>query len=188
NEFHNYNYKEALLLREQERKDAQRSWLQMEKIKNLRQGFLAALVNEICRLMLQYNAIVVLEDFSKNRRHKKGEARLYMQLAFNLVHKLNYLVLKERTALEPGGMLQGYQLAPKVVSLAAFANQIGCVFFALPSSGEGEPEDVSKAYLLALKGCLMAQRIHQAKSLDKVDFMLTQKQWLSFLKEQDFSS
>ncbi|MGM9528435.1 MAG: type V CRISPR-associated protein Cas12a/Cpf1 [Phascolarctobacterium sp.] len=188
NEFNNYNYYKALMLREEARQQAQRNWLQMEKIKNLRQGFMAALTNEVCKLILKHNSIVVLEDFSKSKGIRGAAPKLYMQFALNLLHKLNYLVLREIEPRAPGGLLQGYQLAPKVVSLAGFANQIGCVFFALPSNGEGEPEDASEAYLLALKGCLMVQRIHQAQSLDKVDFMLTQKQWLSFLKEQGFSS
>lgn len=188
NQFNNYNYYQALVLRDEARKQAQRNWLQQQKIKNLRQGFMAALTNEVCKLILKYNAVVVLEDFSKNKGSRGAAPKLYMQFALNLLHKLNYLVLKEREPIEPGGLLQGYQLAPKVVSLAGFANQIGCVLFALPSNGEGEPEDMSEAYLLALKGCLMVQRIHQAKSLDKVDFMLKQKQWLGFLKERDFSS
>ena len=188
NEFNNYNYYQTLVLRDEARKQAQRNWLQQQKIKNLRQGFMAALTNEVCKLILKYNAVVVLEDFSKNKGSRGAAPKLYMQFALNLLHKLNYLVLKEREPIEPGGLLQGYQLAPKVVSLAGFANQIGCVFLTLPSNGEGEPEGVSEAYLLALKGCLMVQRIHQAKSLDKVDFMLTQQQWLSFLKERGFSS
>lgn len=188
NEFNSYNYYQALVLREEERLEAQRNWLQMEKIKNLRLGYMAALVSELSKLILKYDAIVVLEDLSKTKRDGGSAPKLYMQFALNLAHKLNYLVLKERKPIEPGGLLKGYQLAPKVVSIAGFANQIGCVFLTLPSNGEGEPEGVSEAYLLALKGCLMVQRIHQAKSLDKVDFMLTQQQWLSFLKERGFSS
>ena len=188
NEFNKYNYYQALVLRDEARKQAQRNWLQQQKIKNLRQGFMAALTNEVCKLILKYNAVVVLEDFGKNKGSRGAAPKLYMQFALNLAHKLNYLVLKERKPIEPGGLLKGYQLAPKVVSIAGFANQIGCVFLTLPSNGEGEPEDMSEAYLLALKGCLMLQRIHQAKSLDKVDFMLTQQQWLSFLKERGFSS
>ena len=188
NEFNSYNYYQALALREEERLEAQRNWLQMEKIKNLRLGYMAALVSELSKLILKYDAIVVLEDLSKTKRDRGSAPKLYMQFALNLAHKLNYLALKKREPREPGGLLNGYQLAPKVVSLAGYANQIGCVFFAFPSNGEGESEHVSKAYLLALKGCLMLQRIHQAQSLDKVDFMLTQKQWLSFLKEQGISS
>ncbi|MGM9561982.1 MAG: type V CRISPR-associated protein Cas12a/Cpf1, partial [Phascolarctobacterium sp.] len=69
NEFNQYNYQKALALRKEERQRSQQSWLQMEKIKNIRLGYMAALVNEISKVVLQYNAIVVLEDFSKRKQN-----------------------------------------------------------------------------------------------------------------------
>lgn len=185
NEFNQYNYQKALALREEERQRAQQSWLQMEKIKNIRLGYMAALVNEISKLVLQYNAIVVLEDFSKRKQNGSKGNQLHMQLALNLLHKLNYLVFKERKSFEPGGLLNAYQLAPKVASLRGYANQIGCVFLVLPEKlSQEQTEKHSEAYYLALKGCLLLERINRAENLDKVDLMLTKEAWSEFLKQR----
>ena len=191
NEFHNYNYALAIALREEERIQAQRSWLQMEKIKNLKLGFMAALVNEVSKLLLAYNAVVILEDFSRGKRLLGGKSvpTFYMQFALNLLHKLNYLVFREREYLAPGGLLNGYQLVPKVESLAGYASQIGCVFFALPSYDmEEEAKPFQAATNLAFKGLLYLERIYRAKKLDKVDFIIRREQWEAFLAEQGLSS
>ena len=185
NEFNQYNYQKALALRKEERQRSQQSWLQMEKIKNIRLGYMAALVNEISKVVLQYNAIVVLEDYSKRKQNGSKGNQLHMQLALNLLHKLNYLVFKERKSFEPGGLLNAYQLAPKVASLRGYANQIGCVFLVLPEKlSQEQTEKHSEAYYLALKGCLLLERINRAENLDKVDLMLTKEAWSEFLKQR----
>ena len=172
-------------MRKEERQRSQQSWLQMEKIKNIRLGYMAALVNEISKVVLQYNAIVVLEDFSKRKQNGSKGNQLHMQLALNLLHKLNYLVFKERESFEPGGLLNAYQLAPKVASLRGYANQIGCVFLVLPEKlSQEQTEKHSEAYYLALKGCLLLERINRAENLDKVDLMLTKEAWSEFLKQR----
>lgn len=187
NEFNQYNFYQALVLREEERRQAQKNWLQMEKIKNIRRGFLSALVSEISRLALAYNAVIVLENFERSKVRKSGGAALeQMQFAMSLLHKLNYLVLKKQAPLDPGGILNGYQLVPKVESLAGFANQIGCVFLVLPDYGDNENDKA--AYYLALKGLLLLRRIQEAENVDKVDLLITQKMWLEFLQEYESCS
>ena len=190
NEFNEYNYLQALQLKAEARLAAQRNWLQMEKIKNLRDGYLALLVNEICKLMLKYNAIVVLEDYRRSKR-KDGEGaaqQIHMQLALKLLRKLNYLTLKNVLPLEPGGILNGYQLAPRVESLAGFGNQIGCIFLVLPDYGQASEEKCTGAHAVALKGLLLMQRINASKSIDKVDLLLTKASWQEFLEERGFKS
>lgn len=187
NEFNQYNFYQALVLREEERRQAQKNWLQMEKIKNIRRGFLSALVSEISRLALAYNAVIVLENFERSKVRKSGGAALeQMQFAMSLLHKLNYLVLKKQAPLDPGGILNGYQLVPKVESLAGFANQIGCVFLVLPDYGDNENDKA--AYYLALKGLLLLRRIQEAENVDKVDLLITRKMWLEFLQEYESCS
>lgn len=181
NEFNQYNFYQALVLKEEERRQAQQNWLQMEKIKNIRSGFLSALVSEVSKLALAYNAVIVLENFGNSKRKNTGAALTHMQFATSLLHKLNYLVLKQQAPLAPGGILNGYQLAPKAESLAGFANQIGCVFLVLPDYDGGEDEKA--AYNLALKGLLLLRRIHEAENVDKVDLLITKKNWLEFLRE-----
>lgn len=187
NEFNQYNFYQALVLRAEEQRQAQQNWLQMEKIKNIRSGFLSALVSEISKLALAYNAVIVLENFERSRVKKDGGAALeQMQFAMSLLHKLNYLVLKKQAPLDPGGILNGYQLVPKVESLAGFANQIGCVFLVLPDYGDNENDKA--AYYLALKGLLLLRRIQEAENVDKVDLLITQKMWLEFLQEYESCS
>lgn len=182
NEFNQYDYYKALALRADERVQAQKNWLQMEKIKNIQLGYTGALVNEICQLLIKYNAVAVLEDFSHNKKSHPRKALQNMQFALSLLRKLNYLVFKDKQSLEPGGILNGYMLAPKVTSLSSFANQIGCVFFVLPER-EQLGVALSKAQLLALKGSILIRRIKEADDLDKVDLMLTVKQWHQFLEQ-----
>lgn len=189
NEFNEYNYLQELHLKEEQRLETQRNWLQMEKIKNLRDGYLASLVNEICQLMLKHDAIIVLEDYRKSKGKAGQTQRIHMQLALKLLHKLNYLTIKGVPALEPGGLLNAYQLTPRVESLAGFANQIGIVFFVLPDYDHAELSDnCSGAQAVALKGLLLLQRINKARSLDKVDLMLTKAAWHSFLDERGLTS
>lgn len=189
NEFNEYNYLQALHLKEEQRVEAQRNWLQMEKLKHLKDGYLASLVNEICQLLLQHNAIIVLEDYRKSKGKAVQAQHIHMQLALKLVHKLNYLTIKGKAPLEPGGLLNAYQLAPKVESLAGFANQIGIVFFVLPNYDRAElGENCSGAQAVALKGLLLLKRINAAQSLDKVDLMLTKAAWHSFLEERGLTS
>lgn len=189
NEFNEYNYLQALQQKAEERLAAQRNWLQIERIRNLREGYLASLVNEICKLMLKYNAIVVLEDYRRSKRKGgEGEAKqIHMQLALKLLHKLNYLTLKQVPQLEPGGLLNGYQLAPRVESLAGFGNQIGCVFL-VPPDRSGAEGKCSGAYAVAMKGLLLLQRINASETIDKVDLLLTKEAWQEFLEERGLSS
>ena len=63
-----------------------------------------------------------------------------MRFALGLLQKLNYLVLKGRGVLEPGGLLNAYQLVPRVDSLRDFGRRIGCVFLVNPvAKAEAEP-------------------------------------------------
>lgn len=179
-EFNNYNYAKAISSRKESRIEAQKNWLQMEKIKNLRMGFMGHLINEICKLVLEFNAVIVLEDFSLGKTRRKRPP-FSMQFAINLLRKLNYLVLKDKEPLEPGGILNGYQLAPKVDSLSSFANQIGCVFFVLPEYQEENLFGQDYAYNLALKGSILINRIKETISIDRVDLAIKKKDWQAFL-------
>lgn len=141
---------------------------------------MGSLINEICQLILKYNAMVILEDYSF-AMVKRDKQPFTMQFATNLLHKLNYLVTKEAKPMEPGGILNGYQLTPKVESLAAFANQIGCVFFVIPNRYEKELPDIDIAYNVALKGLILMRRVRDAEKVDKVDLAIKEKDWQEFL-------
>lgn len=127
----NYNYQEKLKQRENERKDAQRSWKSIERIKDLKEGFLSAVVHEIAKMMVEYNAIVVLEDL--NRGFKRGrfkvERQVYQKFEKMLIDKLNYLVFKDIGISEDGGILRGYQLTEEVKNYSDIGKQTGFLFY-----------------------------------------------------------
>jgi len=130
-----YNYQEKLKQREKERNEARRSWQSVGKIKDLKEGFLSAVVHEIAQMMIEYNAIVVLEDL--NRGFKRGrfkvERQVYQKFEKMLIDKLNYLSFKEREITEEGGILRGFQLTEKTLNYSDIGRQTGFLFYVPPA-------------------------------------------------------
>lgn len=58
------DYHEKLDLREKERDVARKSWMTIGKIAELKEGYLSAVIHEITKLVVEYNAIVVMEDLN----------------------------------------------------------------------------------------------------------------------------
>ena len=122
-----YNYHAKLEQREKEREEARQSWQSIGKIKDLKEGFLSAVIHEIAVMMVEHNAIVVLEDlnFGFKRGRFKVERQVYQKFEKMLIDKLNYLSFKDRKADEEGGILRGYQLA----SFQRLGKQSGFLFY-----------------------------------------------------------
>jgi hypothetical protein len=55
--------------REKKRKIQRQSWKEVDKIKDLKKGYVAAVVKKIVDLVLKYQAIVIFEDL--NMRFKQ---------------------------------------------------------------------------------------------------------------------
>lgn len=127
----NYNYQAKLVQREQERDEARKSWQSIGKIKDLKEGFLSAVIHEIAKMMIEHNAIVVLEDlnFGFKRGRFKVERQVYQKFEKMLIDKLNYLSFKDCKADEDGGILRGYQLAQQFVSFQRLGKQSGFLFY-----------------------------------------------------------
>ena len=127
----NFNYHAKLEQREQERDQARKSWQSVGKIKDLKEGFLSAVIHEIAMMMIEKNAIVVLEDlnFGFKRGRFKVERQVYQKFEKMLIDKLNYLSFKDRKADEDGGILRGYQLAQKFTSFQRLGKQSGFLFY-----------------------------------------------------------
>lgn len=125
------DYQARLHDREKTRDANRKSWKSIGKIKELKEGYLSQVVNEIVTLMVQYNAIVVMENlnvgFKRGRFHV--EKQVYQKFENALVEKLNYLVFKDRQSDEPGGLLKGYQLTPKDDKKNNRPNQMGAIFY-----------------------------------------------------------
>ena len=125
------NYKELLAAREGDRAEARRNWKKIENIKDLKAGYLSQVVHVIAQMMVEYNAIVVLEDLNMGfmRGRQKIERSVYEQFEHMLIDKLNFYVDKKNEACAPGGLLHGLQLANKFESFNKLGKQSGCLFY-----------------------------------------------------------
>lgn len=125
------NYHDLLAQREEERMQSRKSWQAIENIKELKEGYLSQVVHIISQLMVQYNAIVVLEDLNIGfkRGRQKVELSVYQQFEKMLIDKLNYLVDKNTLANNPGGLLRAYQLTGKFTSFKKMGKQCGFLFY-----------------------------------------------------------
>lgn len=125
------DYHDLLSKREEERMKARKSWQVIENIKDLKEGYLSQVVHKISKLMVQYNAIVVLEDLNKGfmRGRQKVEASVYQKFEKMLIDKLNYLVDKNKNPEEEGGILNAYQLTNKFESFKKLGKQSGFLFY-----------------------------------------------------------
>lgn len=129
------NYQEKLVQKEGERDKARKSWQSISNIKELKEGYLSNIVHEIAKLMVENNAIVVMEDlnFGFKRGRFPVERQVYQKFENMLIEKLNYLVFKDKNVTEPGGVLNAYQLADKAVNVSDVGKQCGWIFY-IPAS------------------------------------------------------
>ncbi|MBM3436241.1 MAG: type V CRISPR-associated protein Cpf1, partial [Bacteroidetes bacterium] len=125
------DYQASLVEKENKRKDARKTWDEIGKIKELKEGYLSQVVHKIAQSMIKHNAVVVLEDlnFGFKRGRMKVERQVYQKLEKMLIDKLNYLVFKDRRPNEPGGVLNAYQLAAPFTSFGDMGKQTGFVFY-----------------------------------------------------------
>lgn len=125
------DYHQLLQTRETQRKEARQSWQSIENIKDLKEGYLSQVVHKIAELMVQYNAIVVLEDlnFGFMRGRQKVEKQVYQKFEKMLIDKLNYLVDKRKEPEALGGLLHAYQLTSKFESFQKLGKQSGFLFY-----------------------------------------------------------
>lgn len=127
----NYDYKNKLKNIEKTRDNARKNWQEIGKIKDVKNGYLSGVISKIARMVVDYNAIIVMEDL--NRGFKRGrfkvERQVYQKFENMLISKLNYLVFKEKKADENGGILKGYQLTYLPKSALQIGKQCGCIFY-----------------------------------------------------------
>ncbi|MBE2990347.1 type V CRISPR-associated protein Cpf1, partial [Sneathia sp. DSM 16630] len=78
---YNVDYNEKLEIKSKERDNAKKNWSEIGKIKDLKSGYLSAVVHEIVKLAIEYNAVITLEDLNggfKNSR-KKVDKQIYQK-------------------------------------------------------------------------------------------------------------
>ena len=126
------DYHQKLDEKETERDTARKSWSTIENIKELKSGYLSHVVHRLAQLIIQHNAIVVLEDLNTGfkRGRFKIEKQVYQKFEKALIDKLNYLVFKNRAMRsEAGHYLSGFQLTNKFESFQKLGKQSGILFY-----------------------------------------------------------
>ena len=124
------NYHDLLVKREGERTDARRSWDTIETIKELKEGYLSQVIHIISKMMVEYNAIIVLEDLNTGfmRGRQKIERQVYEKFEKMLIEKLNCYIDKQADATEPAGLLHPLQLTCEAKKWKR-SHQCGCLFY-----------------------------------------------------------
>lgn len=109
------DYHQLLDRKENERLTSRQSWKTIENIRELKEGYLSQVVHKICELVVEYDAIIAMEDLNtgfKNSR-TKVEKQVYQKFEKMLIDKLSYMVDKKLPAEENGGLLRAHQLVNK---------------------------------------------------------------------------
>ena len=124
------NYHDLLAKREGERTDARRSWDTIENIKELKEGYLSQVVHIISKMMVKYNAIIVLEDLNTGfmRGRQKIERQVYEKFEKMLIEKLNCYINKQENFADVGGLLHPLQLTCDALKWKR-SRQCGCLFY-----------------------------------------------------------
>lgn len=135
NEFNGQQYKTdyhgLLTKREGERTIARKSWDTIEKIKELKEGYLSQVIHVITKMMVDYKAIIVLEDLNSGfvRGRQKIERQVYEKFEKMLIDKLNCYIDKQKSPESEGGILHALQLTNKFESFSKMGKQSGCLFY-----------------------------------------------------------
>lgn len=125
------DYHSLLDEKEKDRDEARKSWKTIETIKDLKEGYLSQVVHRIVELMLEYNAIIVLENLNfgfKNTR-TKVEKQVYQKFEKQLISKLNFLISKDAEKNELGSIMKPVQLSNKFESFKKMGKQSGVIFY-----------------------------------------------------------
>ncbi len=158
------DYLDRLNNKEGQLDEARKNWQTIQNIKELKEGYLSHVIHIITRLIVKYNAIVVMEDLNSGfkRGRQKVEKQVYQKFEKMLINKLNYLVFKDKKAGEPGGVLKGLQLTDKFESFKNLGKQSGIIFYVPPAYTSAiDPVTGYVQYLYPLK---RADSIEKAKN------------------------
>ena len=131
NEKQKVDYHNLLDKKEGIRAEARKDWGTIETIKELKEGYLSQVIHKLTDVMVKNNAIIVMEDlnFGFMRGRQKVEKQVYQKFEKMLIDKLNYLVDKNKSNNEHGGVLRALQLANKFESFKSMGKQNGFIFY-----------------------------------------------------------
>ncbi len=129
------DYYSKLVEYEEKRKQARLDWGDIQSIKELKAGYISHVIHEICKLIKNHNAIVVLEDLNMGFKRSRffRERQVYQKFELALFRKLNYWVDKNKKEGEKGSALSAWQLTPNEkdfkVSQLEKTSQLGILFY-----------------------------------------------------------
>lgn len=125
------DFKEKLYKCEIERKKSRLDWQDIDNIAELKEGYLSNVISQISKMMIENNAILILEDLSSDFVHSRAkiERNVYQKFQTNLLRKLSCLILKDAKKDESGSIYHPYQLVPDVTEYKSNYMQFGWVFF-----------------------------------------------------------
>ncbi len=128
------DYQTLLHSKEVNRAEARKNWQTIENIKELKEGYLSLVVHQLAKLIIEKNAIVVMEDLNYGFKDSRAKVdkQIYQKFENMLVKKLQYLVLEkdENQKNSEGGVLKAYQLVKE--EIPAYKNmgkQNGILFY-----------------------------------------------------------
>lgn len=121
-----YDYQDKLDKKEKNRQEARKSWKTIGNIKNLKEGYISQAVHEIVKLVIEYQAIIIMENLNVGfkRGRMKVEKQVYQKFENMLANKLNFLVFKDKNFGEIGSVYRAYQLAETADKAGDYNNGI----------------------------------------------------------------
>lgn len=133
----NIDYHSKLDNKQKSRDKSRKSWRQIENIKDLKQGYLSQVVHEIAKIVVEHNAVIVMENLNSGfkRGRQKFEKQVYQRFEKQLIDKLSYLSFKPGTGIAANdvcGIANGLQLCPKFGSFKDLKDQHGIIFYVRP--------------------------------------------------------
>lgn len=111
------NYHDLLDQKQSQRADAKETWSTIQNIKELKAGYLSLVVYELCKMAVENNALIILENLNygfKKGRTAKFEKSVYQKFEVALAKKLQYLNFKGEENGKLGSTLNGLQLCPSI--------------------------------------------------------------------------
>ena len=125
------DYLELLEKREAERMSARKSWGSIASIANLKEGYVGKCVNEICKLVADYDALIAFDNISTGRKQSnvKIEKNVYQKIQSGVITKLNYLWFKDVAEGNVTSLTKGIQCTNLYSDVKDLASQNGIVFF-----------------------------------------------------------
>jgi hypothetical protein len=126
------DYHKLLEEKAKSRKNARRDWSEVEKIKDLKRGYISQVVRKIADMIIEHNAIVVFEDLNMRFKQVRGgiEKSVYQQLEKQLIDKLSFLVNKDEiNPNKAGHLLRAYQLTAPFETFKDMGKQTGIIFY-----------------------------------------------------------